>query len=163
MKARAAEYWVIGILSIGAIYFINQAQNVSSAALPGGLGPRTFPLLTFWAILLLNAWLVGSIIWNNLKAKKETLTKEKSQTKLIWRIIPYTSRQTLGIIFACLLLAFLWKYFGFFLVSFLFVAGASWFLTPVGRRSIVRPLALAGVFTLAIYSLFVYVFKIPLS
>jgi hypothetical protein len=163
MKARAAEYWVIGILSIGAIFFINQAYNVSSAALPGGLGPRTIPLITFWALILLNACLVSSIIWNHRQVKSKAPAEEPSQTKLVWRIIPYTPRQTLGIILACLLLVSLWRYLGFFWVSLLFVAGGSWFLSPAGKRSAVRSLLLAGVFTLVIYSLFVYVFQIPLS
>ncbi|HBR29658.1 MAG TPA: hypothetical protein DD789_09510 [Firmicutes bacterium] len=163
MKARAAEYWVIGILTVGAIFFINQAQNVSSATLPGGIGPRTFPLIIFWAILILTACLVGAIIWEKVKEKKVVSIEVESHTNLIWRIIPYIPRQTLIVIAMCLLLVFLWQYLGFIIVAFLFVAGASLFLAPAEKRSIPRSLVLAALFAVVIYALFVYVFKIPLS
>ncbi|HBR30130.1 MAG TPA: hypothetical protein DD789_11930 [Firmicutes bacterium] len=163
MKQRVAECWVIGILSIGALFFIKQAQNVASTTLPGGIGPRTFPLITFWAVLILNACLLGSIIWEKVKTKKAAPTEDESQTKLIWRVIPYIPRQTLNIIIMCLLLVFLWRYLGFIVVAFLFVAGASLLLVPEEKRSLRRSLVLAGVYALVIYTLFVYVFKIPLA
>lgn len=163
MKTRAAECWVIAILSIGALFFIQHAQNVSTITLPGGIGPRTFPLITFWAILILNASLLGSIIWEKIKANKAAPPEDESETKLIWRVIPYIPRQTLIVIIMCLLLVFLWRYLGFIVVSFLFVTGASLLLVSTGKRSIWRSLVLAGVYTVVIYLLFVYVFKIPLA
>lgn len=163
MKTRAAEYWVIAILSIGALFFIKQAQNVSTVTLPGGIGPRTFPLITFWAILILNACLFGTRLWEKVRAKKVVTPEGEARTAIIWRIIPYVPRQTLIVIVMCLLLVFLWRYLGFIVVSFLFVTGASLLLVPEGKRSIWRSLVLAGVYTLAIYLLFVYVFQIPLA
>ena len=163
MKSRAAEYWVIAILSFGALFFIKHAQNVSTIALPGGIGPRTFPLITFWAILILNACLLVPIIWEKVRAKKAARSEGEGQTKLIWRIVPYIPRQTLIVIIMCLLLVFLWRYLGFLVVSFLFVTGASLLLVSAEKRSIWRSLVLAGVYTMAIYLLFVYVFKIPLA
>ncbi|NLC54116.1 MAG: tripartite tricarboxylate transporter TctB family protein [Firmicutes bacterium] len=163
MKSRAAEYWVIAILSFGALFFIKLAQNVSTITLPGGIGPRTFPLITFWAILILNACLLAPIIWEKVRAKKAARSEGEGQTKLIWRIVPYIPRQTLIVIIMCLLLVFLWRYLGFLVVSFLFVTGASLLLVSAEKRSIWRSLVLAGVYTMAIYLLFVYVFKIPLA
>ncbi|HEY8391812.1 MAG TPA: tripartite tricarboxylate transporter TctB family protein [Capillibacterium sp.] len=163
MKSRAAEYWVIAILSICALFFIYQAQYVSDLTLPGGIGPRTFPLITFWSILILNACLLTLMLWKKKRAKKGVPSEEEAQTKRIWRIIPYIPRRSLLVILMCLLLVILWRYLGFLVVSFLFVAGASLFLVPAEKRSVWRSLVLAGVYTGVIYLLFVYVFKIPLA
>jgi len=163
MKTRAAEYWVIAILSFGALFFIKQVQTISNITLPGGIGPRTFPLITFWAILILNLCLLGGLIWEKIGAKKAAPPGEGVQTKLLWRIVPYIPRKTLFIIFMCILLVFLWRYLGFIPVAFLFVTGASLLLVPKEKRSLWRSLVLAGAYTLAIYLLFVYVFKIPLA
>lgn len=163
MKTRAAEYWVIAILSFGALFFIKQVQTISNITLPGGIGPRTFPLITFWAILILNLCLLGGLIWEKIGAKKAAPPGEGVQTKLLWRIVPYIPWKTLFIIFMCILLVFLWRYLGFIPVAFLFVTGASLLLVPKEKRSLWRSLVLAGAYTLAIYLLFVYVFKIPLA
>ena len=163
MKSRAAEYWVITILSICALFFIYQTRYVSDLTLPGGVGPRTFPLITFWTILVLNACLLASMLWRKGRAKKGAPPEGVDQRKGIWRIVPYIPRRTLLVIQMCLLLVLLWRYLGFPVVSFLFVAGASLFLVPPEKRSLWRSLVLAAVYTGAVYLLFVYVFKIPLA
>lgn len=162
MKTRAAECWVIAILSVGAIFFMNQTQNLPSATLPGGIGPRAFPIITFWMILILNTFLMASIIWNELRGKKAVSTERESQIRLIWKIIPYIPHQVLGIIVMCLLFVFFWQYFGFSLAAFLSVFGGSLFLAPKGRHLILHSLIVAGFFALIIYILFVYVFKVAL-
>jgi hypothetical protein len=142
-------------------FSLTKPKNVSSSRLPGGLGPRTFPIIVFWAVLLLNAWLVGSMIYDKAKAAKGMPTGE-SEMNVAWRIVPYVPGQTWGMIFISLLFVFLWQYLGFCLVSLLYIAGVSWFLTPSRKRSIVRSLVFAGIFTLVMYILFVKVFGIPL-
>ncbi len=161
MKDRAAECWVLGMTSVGALFFINQVKDVSSRRLPGGLGPRTFPLIVFWAVLLLNAWFVGSMMYDKAKAAKRMSTRE-SEMNVAWRMVPYIPGQTWGMIFISFLFVFLWQYLGFCLVSLLYIAGGSWFLTPLRKRSIVRSLVFAGIFTLVMYISFVKVFGIPL-
>ena len=140
MKTRAAEYWVIAILSFGALFFIKQVQTISNITLPGGIGPRTFPLITFWAILILNLCLLGGLIWEKIGAKKAAPPGEGVQTKLLWRIVPYIPRKTLFVFHVSY-----WSFSGGigFYSAFLFVTGAS--LLLVQERSLWRSLVLAGV------------------
>ena len=164
MKERTAEYWVIAILSIGAIYFITLTKDLPSAGLVGGIGPRTFPLGAFWSILALNALLIGSSIFKQLKEKKTGAEQgsEPGKADWLWKIIPRTPVTAVGLILMLLVFAALWEFLGFVIASSLFIFIVSLYLTPQEKRSVSRSLLLAVVFSVLIYFLFTIIFKIPL-
>lgn len=161
MKDKTAEYWVIAILSLGALFFITLADKLPSASLSGGIGPRTFPLATFWLVLTLNALLIMKAVRDRIKEKR-TGRKDEVGTGLIWKIIPKTPWITVGTIIMILLYALLLELLGFPLTTGLFILVSSLFLAPKEKRSFPRSLLLSTTFTVGIYLLFVHVFNIPL-
>ncbi|MGE5604716.1 MAG: tripartite tricarboxylate transporter TctB family protein [Bacteroidota bacterium] len=154
MDKRIAEAWVLGIISILAIYFLRITYQLPDV---GGIGPRTFPAFIFWALLALNGVRAIALI----RDFQQTKNKDKGKST-IWNFVPRIPRETLVSIGMIILYVILCKIVGFVIASSLYILSASWFLASGRKRSFVKYLTISVVFTLIVYLTFSWAFKINL-
>ena len=164
MGEKAAELWVIAILSCLAIYFLTIVDEIPFSSLPGGLGPRTFPRAVFIIILVLNTVLLVSDYFE----KRKRTSAQRSDTILpaqgtVWKIFPYINPKVLGVAGLAVLLTFGWQKIGFLISSFVFLFITALLVAPSGKKPLRTSLILSVGFTVTLAILFVYIFEIPLN
>lgn len=164
MGEKAAEYWVIAILSCASIYFLTIVDEIPFSSLPGGLGPRTFPRAIFILILVLNAILLAPRFFE--KKKHEDAGKPDfaiPEAGTVWKIFPYINPKVLGVAGLSVLLTVCWQKAGFLTSSFIFLFLTALLVAPSGKKPIRNSLLLSVGFTATLAILFVYIFEIPLN